>query len=90
MKLLERCLVFQKATDVAISGADSQVSLESSEKAAEIDSTTVGAKATVSSTSSTETAASEQIRIDNILKKLFFSPGNLVISEGTVFDASIR
>jgi hypothetical protein len=32
----------------------------------------------------------EQERIDSILKKLFFSPKNQLISEGTVFDPSIR
>ena len=32
----------------------------------------------------------EQERIDAILKKLFFSPRNQLISEGTVFDASVR
>lgn len=32
----------------------------------------------------------EQERIDAILKKLFFSPRNQLISEGTVFDPSVR
>lgn len=32
----------------------------------------------------------EQERIDAILKKLFFSPHNQLISEGTVFDPSVR
>lgn len=32
----------------------------------------------------------EQERIDSILKKLFFSPKNQLISEGTAFDPSIR
>lgn len=36
------------------------------------------------------TVLDEQERIDSILKKLFFSPKNQLISEGTVFDPSIR
>ena len=34
--------------------------------------------------------SSEQDRIDAILQKLFFSPKNQLISEGTVYDPSIR
>jgi len=33
---------------------------------------------------------SEQDRIDAILQKLFFSPKNHLISEGTVYDPSVR
>ncbi len=33
---------------------------------------------------------SEQDRIDAILQKLFFSPKNQLISEGTVYDPSVR
>lgn len=34
--------------------------------------------------------AEEQRRIDLILKKLFFSPKNHILSEGITFDATLR